>query len=832
MKTKSALLLGTAIVSSIGSAGIAQAQDNENIFKPDEIIVTATKRETALTDTSIAITAFTKDTRDRLGIEGVQDVADITPGVTVQDAPNRISIRGVGRLTNALGSDPGVGIYSDGIYTSETAAVGATTLYNERIEVLRGPQGTLYGRNTIGGAVNTISIRPSNEWEGQARVRLGNYDQMYVGGSISGPITDSLRVRVATSHNEHDGYIENVGDGKDQWANDDFNIEAQAEWDVTDALQVWLKYSHYEYDTTPRQPVQVTPYNTDVFRGDLVINPTFGFTGANPTVDDPFKVSLNETGFLKLDNNHSVTGHVTWDLENVTFKYMGGWNKYDYTTSFDADNSNRTGDITFPNPSTLTPYSVPAPLINDIGESKEWSSHDFQIASNTTDGPEWIVGAYYYQEDVFQPFNLRQPGNIYLANPRIFVPEAPSAANFFSGVASWDPAEPNPDSSYYYQDGQLNSKAYALYGQMSYDVTDQVTLTGGLRYSKDKKSGSETQRIVFDRLDLSFDPAILRGIFGGTIPPTTPFFADYSVDFTEGTLTDSHSASWDAVTGMAAVEYRPNDDTLWYLNASQGYKSGGFKLGGISDIAATPDVNEAEVGEEKILAFELGNKTLFGDQFQLNSALYYYDYDDLQAEVEVRRSGVNLDELFNAANSEVYGFETEATWQAGPDTQFIASYAYSHSEYKDFCGDRITPNPDGSMGCLVDPLAAAGDTNLVDPTGNSLNKAPKHKFAAVANHTIPVKNGEFSISGTYAYVGAQHYSVFNHPTSRVESYDRVDGRISFFDEQDRFQVHAYLRNAFDTQAATGAGSSGAPFFGISRSYNAPRTFGAEVQVNF
>ncbi|MFT5573349.1 MAG: iron complex outermembrane receptor protein [Cryomorphaceae bacterium] len=834
MKIKHRLIASTVLFSCIGFVGLAQAQDNktkEAATKLEVIVVTATKRETALTDTAIAITAFTKDTRDRLGIAGIQDIADITPGMTVQDAPNRISMRGVGRLTNALGSDPGVGIYTDGIYTSETAGVSVTTLTNERIEVLRGPQGTLYGRNTIGGAVNAISIRPTEEREGQVRARVGNFDQIEIGAAASGAISDNARVRLVASHNEHAGYIKNVGFGQDQWAEDSNYAEAQLEWDATEDLQVWLKYAYFEQDTTPRQPVVISPYRSDVVRGDLIVNPTFGLTEQNPSVNDPFTVALNETGSLNISNSHSVTAHVDWDFDKVSFKYMGGWSQYDYTTTFDNDNSNRRDNITLIDPALGAPVFVPASTLNDIGESKEWSSHDFQLTSNSDSGPEWIIGAYYYEEDVFQPFALRQPGNAFLADPRIITPEAPSSSNLGFGFR-WSPSEPNPNSHYYYQDGELNSKSTAIYGQISFDVSEKVTLTGGLRYSKDEKTGSEHQRVIFDQLAYSFDPQILAGVLGGVLPPPTSFYGQYSVDVTGGTLFDSHSGEWDAVTGMAAIEYRPNDDSLWYLNVSQGYKSGGFRLGGLSDIQATPGVNEAEVGEEEILSIELGNKISIGDAIQLNSALYFYDYTDLQAEVGVRRFGINLIELFNAKDSEVFGFETEAMWQMGANTNLIASYSYSDSEYTDFCGDSLSTNPDGSQGCLVDPLAAAGDTNLVDPTGNALNKAPKQKFAAILSHGIPLKNGLLSLSATYSYVGSQFYSVFNHESSKVGGYDRVDARVSFYDDQQRYQVHGYIRNAFDNESATGSGSSGAPFFGVSQSYNAPRTVGAEIQVNF
>lgn len=818
MSVKSALLLGSALVTGSVFASPTFAQDSASRFAQDEIIVTATKRETALTDTSVAITAFTNEARDRLGIEGIQDVADLTPGVTIQDTPNRISIRGVGRLTNALGSDPGVAVYSDGIYTSETAAIGASTLYNERIEVLRGPQGTLYGRNSVGGAVNTISIRPSDEFEGHARARIGNYDQLLIGGSLSGPVSDNLRLRVAASHDERSGYIENIGAGKDQWANDDFTLEAQAEWDVSDDIQIWTKYGYYEYDTTPRQPVQVSPFSPNVLRGDLVINPSFGSTDGNPTVNDPFKVAYNDTGYLRLDNSHSFTGHLDWDFGAVAFKYMGGYAQYDFSTEFDADGTNQIDDIVLFDADTFNaPLSVPTSQLNFIAESKENFSHDFQLLSNTTEGPEWIVGAYYYEEDVFQPFALRSPGNEAIANPRFAL--VPGLNGF---PVSYFELEGNVDDRYYYQSGTLNSKAYAVYGQASFDVTDQIRLTGGLRYSKDDKTGSEEQRIVFDTLNYSFESAL----FG-----VSPFpFVRYGADVTGGTRTDTHEGSWDAVTGMVSAEYRPNDDTLWYGTASRGYKSGGFRLGAISDDKSTTNVDEAEVGEESILSFEIGNKTDFGGVLQLNSAAYIYNYEDLQTEVPIFRS-VALIELFNAAEAQVYGFETEATWNVSDNLTVLGSYAYTHAEFEDFCGSAATANSDGTTGCLVDPRAAPG-ANLVDPSGNTLNKTPEHKFAAIANYTIPVSVGEVSFSATYSHVGSQFYSVFNNPEAEADSYERVDGRVSFFDQHDRFRVHGYIRNAFDEEGVTGASSGGSPYFAINRAYNAPRTFGAEIQVNF
>ena len=174
------------------------------------MIVTAQRREERLQDVPVAISAYTDTKRDLLGIETAQDIAKYTPGVSFSDFPNRLFIRGVGRFTNQLGSDPGVATYVDGFYTSETTALDSSPILIDRIEVLRGPQGTLYGRNSIGGAVNIVSQRPTQELTGQ--VRFDAFDRQFVAGaaSIAGPVTDWLRFRVTgEAINQNQGYLKN-----------------------------------------------------------------------------------------------------------------------------------------------------------------------------------------------------------------------------------------------------------------------------------------------------------------------------------------------------------------------------------------------------------------------------------------------------------------------------------------------------------------------------------------------------------------------------------------------------------------------------------------------
>ncbi|WND03012.1 TonB-dependent receptor [Temperatibacter marinus] len=828
------IMLGLMLSTAMSSYTV-YAQEEEELAL-EEIVITATKRSTNLNDTAVAVTAITSGFADRTGLLGVQDVADFTPGMSASDTPNQIAIRGVGRNTNALGSDPGVALYLDGVYESESAIFGLNSLVVERVEVLRGPQGTLYGRNSVGGAVNIISKRPADNWEGEARFSYGSYEARKLEARITGPLTDSIRFSLAGSVSKRDGYQENVGIGNDKWGEDSTFWEAQLEVDITDNLSLWAKYGQSDSDTDPRHVVKINDYNRTTLRGSLVHNVRLGYTEANPSVEDPFKIRSDYDGYVRISNQHRAAIELTYAGVSFDMKYLYGSQAYDYEESIDNDYTDRTDSLVYPDPSgdpAAGFVSLPNSNINNTAEYKSWHSHEFQISSKGDSDFNWIVGAYAYKEDVRQPFSLSNPNNIYLQNPRVFVPQTPAPENAFFGFA-WAEILPNPEGHYYFQEGELESKASALFGEISYAINENFTIKAGLRYSKDEKIGSERQRIVFDQMANSFDPVALATLLGGALPvgPTAlnaaPYYMAYSVDFTGGFLSDTHEDEWDDVTGNLSVEYRPDVDTLVYGTFSKGYKSGGFRLGAISDDPATPR-NEAAVDKETINAFELGLKKTFGDTVQLNAAAYYYDYKGLQAEVPVFRNGIPFVELYNADSARSMGLEAELIWQAGENTTVVGNYSFMDTEYNDFCGDRAATAPDGSSGCLVD---STGQGLLYDPTGNELNKAPKHKFALNVTHVVPFDAGDLSVSATYAYVDSQSHSIFTSPLTTAPSYDRADVRLSWIPTDSFWEVHATAKNVFDILATSSLSFGSSPYFHQLASYNAPRTLNLELRMKF
>ena len=201
--------IASAAMLSISSGHAQDATDEATNVVNEVIVVTSERREADLQDVAVAVSAYTSERREALGILTTQDIARLTPGMSYSEFPNLVFLRGVGRFLNTPGSDPGVATYSDGVYTSEASVIGLSSLFVERVEVLRGPQGTLYGRNSIGGAVNVVSRRPSDEPELELRQTLGNYGTSITEVAMSGPVTDTVRLRVAGSSNRHDGYIRN-----------------------------------------------------------------------------------------------------------------------------------------------------------------------------------------------------------------------------------------------------------------------------------------------------------------------------------------------------------------------------------------------------------------------------------------------------------------------------------------------------------------------------------------------------------------------------------------------------------------------------------------------
>lgn len=784
-----------------------------------DIIVTATRRDQLLQDVPVAVSVFSSEDRDKLGIRTIQDFANITPGLTFSATLDRLSLRGVGRLTNIIGSDPGVAVYNDGLYTASNAEASKTPMFVDRVEVLRGPQGTLYGRNSVGGSINVISKRPKDFFEGEFRLTYADQGGLISEGYLSGPIAGGLKARVSVQMGPvPTGYaFRNIGPAGKSGANQRFLVEGQLQYDFSDKVQLWLKYSHAEWDDSYGSANLVTPYSTAQFlpAGAVVPNPGFGYATPNPGVRDPRLRNTNTVDNDKLTKNHNFVANFTADMGPVTLKYVGGYSQYLYTLFTDLDLTSAT---TRTQAAALGSFTYNPTYIQRYVEDKQYYSNEVTLANSSSGRFNWIIGAYQFHEKYFQPIEWFQGGDgtdsmaLAMANPvcvdATYTPQATCAAN--------------PQRVFYSGSSHLTTDSYAGFGQLDYEVMDGLKLTAGLRYSSDKKVGDETYRLV------NYNPV-------GSNICTIPGFGTFyyagcgpfarAADITRyvlqipgsGPATRTLSNTWDGFSWRLGLDYKIDPDTLLYASYSRGLKAGGFNLG---NYAASPQVTT-----EKVDAYEIGLKSRPMRSLRLNLTGYYYDYRDAQIPITVPlgTTALTTTNFFNIPKSRSYGAEVEAHWNLTPQFELSGTYSYLDATIRK--APRLFDNPN-----------VAGNL-LVDIAGNRTPGASKHKVSVQALYDLPLgaDSGNLFLAASYAYRSDAYYDVFQSEVGRAPGWDQVDARITYVDPSNKFTFIVFARNLFDTlgyDGATGYGGTSAAGFGKTYSYTLPRQLGAEMHIKF
>ena len=755
----------------------------------EEVVVTAQKRAEDLQDTAIAITAISGSTMDDLNISNSEDYEAIVPSLSVRTSPNRLFLRGIGRVTNSLGTEPGVAVYLDQIYTSEITVLGrANSLTTQQVDVLRGPQGTLFGRNATGGAVSVTSKRPTEEFEHELRATAGNYSEFNWGASSSGPITEDLGYRVYGYGDSHDGYVKNRG-GKDIFDEDHTGFGAQLSWDATDNLNIWLSWATDRTDDLSSGVnfggYLITPYQPTLKTQDgFLFSEQYQWDRENPTVRDRYKVDQNDELRTKNYNNNKYITHISWDLEDVTVKYIGGY--------FEGDYSAKNGDLgATSNPDVR--------VVESAAQNSESYSHELQLIS-ATDGPlQWVTGIYYYHAETQQPYTISSLDADYLQNT---VPES----DLFNQAAiqpNRNPAAPEQ----YWQNGDLDVDSYAAYADGNYSFNEQWKLTLGIRYSYDEKEGNEAQYVVAD-------PYAAPG--ADVLPPIWSALG-FPANCCGLLITDPEVANrkvdddWNNVSGRAVIDYMYSDEQMVYASISSGYKAGGFRLGSLQE--------NPSFDPEEVISYEIGYKGTYADVLRVNAAAYFYDYQDMQVLVD-SLNDVNLPvpEIVNADKAEVKGFEVEATWLATDALTLMANYSYIDGEYTNFC-------------CSVDTIGDP-DGGEQDLSGNPLTQAPRNKIFTNASYSWNTASmGEFVLSGSYSWVDSRQYDVFNTNATQADSYFRVDASLSWFSPSQDIRVIMAGKNL--TEEETWVSLTRLNQFGAISGYaNEPMTYSLEVQYTF
>ena len=804
------------ILSLLSVAPLSWAAERAGVL--EELIVTATKRETTLMDTPASISAFDKDTLTQLGITGSEDLVANTPSLSITTF--RVSIRGVGRPNLAVGSEPGVGIYWDGVYNTENGIFNYSEFMDiERIEVLRGPQGILYGRNSIGGAISFISKRPNAEWGGTATAQLTSYDGRLIQGMVSGPVTDKLSVLVGASYIARDGLQKNIFNGKKYGEQDTPYGTVSFEYQATDRWNTTLKVIGLDRDYRQDNGYILDPFYRDLsetvrdvdsgeslnlpgmFPAQNFVSMRQGLEIENPAVRDEDKVKQDRDP--RLENKRWATFlNSEYSADTFTLKYTGGYNRYWFDSVTDADASatedsgldwNQITALGLP-VATLPGFPgvevTPADMTFEVDQKARFMSHELQYSSEWDSDFSLLGGLYYYHSDEDQLVTFREWNDDLMEMYEYLVVLGQAAGADVSNVVS--------DDNYLYRgEANVDTRSYATYGNLSWDWRPDTVLSAGLRYSYDEKKGNDNT------------------------------FVQYVGDPDDPTVYRAADDDWDKWTWRVGVDHFVNEDQFLYAFIATGYRSGGFNF---QKPSASTDVDE--VKPEGIISYEVGYKgSLLDNRLNLSTNYYYYDYTDLQVIKQDVENGIALNTFENASDARAQGIELEA--RALPTTNILLglNYSWNDSEFKDF-------KSKDANACTLGPYfegrtQAPLCVDEQDLSGNEFALMPEHKVTLNATYFWEMFDLGWSITGSYYYQGDQWMSPFNNEQyDKVENWDRWDARLNAGALDQKWVATAFVKNITDDREIIVSGRPSTVTRNNSVSLTEPRIYGIRFTYNF
>lgn len=623
------LTIGVA-VTTLATAPASFAQETAGL---EEIIVTTQRRSESLQSVPLAVTAFSGAELEKLGIDDLKGITERTPGFTMgtfNAGQPQLYIRGIGSNSDSAAGDQSVIVFVDEVYIGRSAGMDLDLFDLERVEVLRGPQGTLFGKNVVGGAVNMITTKPSEESIMKAEVTVGNLGALNVRALASGQIGENSFGKISFSSRKRDGYVESLAGDYPSFFTaselDTINNLEQGEIN-TNSLRGALRFTPSD-STEINIKANFSKQDQDG-PGRHFIDGPWRATDAALIADydnRPLTNLADLAGHSKTDI-FGLTARVDHDLANATFTSLTSYR------NVDADISNLLLGV----PSValrLSTFKAPALIggSNPYTDESDTFSQEFRLTS-TNDGPlQWVAGLYYLQEETVR--NEESTFGVFVSN----------------GVGGAIGVVPQGVGGNF-QDNTTTS--YAVFGQASYSFNDQLKLTVGGRQTWEDKE----MHVI------------------GTPTPLSRF-RDFDLNLED---------DWSSFTPKATLDYQINDDAFMYLSYSEGFKSGGFPGGGNNaTIASTGfDPEQAEL-------VELGFKTeWFDSHLRLNGAIFKTDYQDLQILqllVPVGSAPENPGNLItqNAANADIEGFELEFTWLPIDNLTIAGSYTSLDSAFSDF----------------------------------------------------------------------------------------------------------------------------------------------------
>lgn len=723
-----ALVAGVSLLSLqpvyAQSAGQPAEQAQASPVETGDIIVTAQKRSESAQKAAVAIAAVSGESLQRRQITSIASLAPSLPNVTFGEEVGiaRIAIRGLGTDTSVPAQEGRVAYHTDGVYISRTTAPLSTFFDIDRVEVVYGPQGTLYGRNATAGAINVITSDPGETFGGYMHLRAGNYGLFTEDGALTGPLTDTVSARLAFTRTDRDGYGRDLFTGQQIDNEHSFAVRGKIKIEPSNNFKWVLSADYSKADDAASFYHYLGQGSPDAAPRSAALG---GTTPSNPRDAYANAPQRNYTKFYGFGSDLKL------DLGAVSLTSVTGL-RHSYTElSGDTDGTQAN-----------------VGMIHYIEDSSQFSE-ELRLNGKISN-IKWIVGGYYFHEKIY-------------------------------GQADYSPIldfTNNYQSQGLLFNGHFKTVAGAAFGQIDWDIVNGLTLSAGLRYSREKRSIKE------------------RGAIDFVAAATPNFIPNYF-------LFENDSATFSSTTPKFTIQYQAAPKVLTYATYSKGFKSGGFSLTTFSS-AVLPEV---------LTDYEVGLKSdWLNGRLRFNASAFYYQYKNLQVE-EILAAGAIF---VNAAAAHLKGIEAELIIRPVPGFEISGNVSYLDSTFTSFA--------------LADPSRPSlGTVNLA---GNQLPEAPKHAANAAAQYSFAVPRGQLVLRGEISYTDRVYFSPFNRRDVSQAAYAKGN-ILATYTGDNGISASLWVRNIANLRTISSAQvTSGFLGYPISGGYDAPRTFGGSIGYRF
>jgi iron complex outermembrane receptor protein len=784
-----ALLLRWGAALALLVAGAAQAEERiaanraTAADEPEQVVVTAQRREQNLQDVGISVTALGNQQLADLNINTATDLVRAVPSLKMNAYSSSqvvFNIRGVSQNDYGDQQEPPVAVYQDDSYSSSINSASFPVFDLARVEALRGPQGTLFGRNATGGAIQFISRKPTKEFEGYGTATVGRFGQAILEGAMSGPLADTVQGRLAFIRNKDDGYIRSVVPGSaDRGANDHYALRGQLAWQPGETTNVDLIVRYLRAD----KERQAGLYSHEA----ACPNAQFQGEFTPPTLTCPYWAGFINDGFPPVPGTASGfpgPGTTGTGYRNDAISPSRGGNPW------------ATAETT-PSYVDRTIKAATVRIDTTLGDFALVSITDYQKANKfyVEGGDSSPDGGVFF----FQGSRLEQ------ASQELRLSRTYGAHQWVGGLfgmkVSGDYTGKFADPFYGYDPliaATQDTKSFAVFAQDEWRVLERLSVIGGLRYWRDKREGSYFGSEPSNDVTIIFNRNQVAGLVGGVAP---------NPELVSVSPADA-SKSFTGVTARLELDYRVSDDLLLFASYNRGSKSGGFTFSTGTPFAlpGAPEafLNGIPFRPEVLNSVEAGFKSTLGLRTTFNTSAFYYDYHDYQAFAQL---GIQQTVVNQPATA--LGLEAELTTHPVTPLTLQVGASVLSSTVKD------VHLPD-----------------LVTVQNHDLPQAPKFSGNALARYDIDLAGGVVSLQADLLYSGGFCFTVLCAPVERERSYAVTNARIGYEGAERRWAVAAFVNNAFNREYRVYAFDSSLFAGVVAGVYGEPRTYGMTATYRF